>query len=291
MGRSRAENRLHYHLKNEAERLEKMIRGLGVIRTAEIGFTDIVSCLRRCTISTMSSCCVTLLMQRRMHPQMADILRASLYPTLQDGHNVLSHPSGRGISQRLFFFDHQHEETKESQSYCNSFEAEMCVHMVRYLVRQGYGQVHIAVLTPYVGQPLLLTRLVQTYLKLYVEVSEQDELLIVAVISPNSVADPTDEDPDSAAVPSARIMEATRARLRDQIRLSTMDNFQGEEAAVVIVSTVRCNTAGRCGFLKEDNGVNVMPSRAKHGMMVFGSARTVRQVGRKRRECSTPLST
>lgn len=49
----------------------------------------------------------------------------------------------------------------------------------------------------------------------------------------------------------------------------------------MIVSTVRCNKQGRCGFLKEDNRVNVMLSRAKHGMFVFGSEETIRQCGPK----------
>ena len=92
-----------------------------------------------------------------MHPEIADILRASLYPALRDGVNVDFHPAVRGLSRRVWLFDHQHEETRESgQSYRNSFEAEMCVHMVRYLVRYGYGQTDIALSAPYIDQLLLL---------------------------------------------------------------------------------------------------------------------------------------
>lgn len=37
-----------------------------------------------------------------------------------------------------------------------------------------------------------------------------------------------------------------------------MDNFQGEEAKVVIVSLVRSNENGNVGFLKASNRINVL---------------------------------
>lgn len=64
-------------------------------------------------------------------------------------------------------------------------------------------------------------------------------------------------------------------KVKDCVRLSTVDNFQGEEADVVIVSTVRNNPQGKTGFLQIPNRVNVMMSRAKHGMYVFGGATTI----------------
>jgi hypothetical protein len=63
--------------------------------------------------------------------------------------------------------------------------------------------------------------------------------------------------------------------LIDAITLSTVDNFQGEEGKVVILSTVRNNDRGSIGFLAMDNRVNVMLSRAKHGMVILGSRATV----------------
>lgn len=44
-----------------------------------------------------------------------------------------------------------------------------------------------------------------------------------------------------------------RVPLSKRCRLSTIDNFQGEEAAVVIVSLVRNNPKGRLGFLASPN--------------------------------------
>ncbi len=56
---------------------------------------------------------------------------------------------------------------------------------------------------------------------------------------------------------------------------------QGEEATVILLSTVRCNADGAIGFLRLPNRVNVMLSRAKHGMVVLGSAATLREGARR----------
>lgn len=64
-------------------------------------------------------------------------------------------------------------------------------------------------------------------------------------------------------------------KVSECVRLSTVDNFQGEESDVVIISTVRNNQIGKIGFLQIDNRVNVMMSRARHGAYAFGSRATI----------------
>ena len=60
----------------------------------------------------------------------------------------------------------------------------------------------------------------------------------------------------------------------DSVRCSTVDNFQGEEATIIVVSLVRSNTRGNIGFLKEEQRVNVLLSRAQHGMFLVGNTNT-----------------
>lgn len=55
------------------------------------------------------------------------------------------------------------------------------------------------------------------------------------------------------------------------VRATTVDNFQGEENDVILLSLVRSNTSGSIGFLGTDNRVNVALSRAKHGLFVIGN--------------------
>ena len=59
------------------------------------------------------------------------------------------------------------------------------------------------------------------------------------------------------------------------MKVVTVDNYQGEENDIIIVSLVRSNNANRIGYLKESNRVNVALSRAKIGMFVFGNASVI----------------
>jgi hypothetical protein len=88
-----------------------------------------------------------------------------------------------------------------------------------------------------------------------------------------------------------------------QIRIGTVDTFQGQEAKVVIISLVRNSGSfeegrGSIGFLKvgspitfryyrgnltvtelvqSSNRINVALSRAKHGLYILGNASNLRQ--------------
>jgi hypothetical protein len=60
------------------------------------------------------------------------------------------------------------------------------------------------------------------------------------------------------------------------VRIATIDNFQGEENQIIIVSLVRSNPKHIPGFLKVQNRVNVLLSRAKHAQYIIGNRETVR---------------
>jgi len=55
------------------------------------------------------------------------------------------------------------------------------------------------------------------------------------------------------------------------VRITVIDNFQGEENDIIILSLVRSNKQGKLGFLKIDNRVCVALSRAKIGLYVIGN--------------------
>jgi hypothetical protein len=60
------------------------------------------------------------------------------------------------------------------------------------------------------------------------------------------------------------------------LRIATVDNFRGEEAKVIVLTTVR--SGGRPGFLKTANRINVACSRARNGFYIIGNSETLRQV-------------
>lgn len=62
------------------------------------------------------------------------------------------------------------------------------------------------------------------------------------------------------------------------VRLATIDGFQGEEAKVIILSTVRSNLQDRIGFLQTTNRINVACSRARNGFYIVGNSTLLRTV-------------
>ncbi|XP_072020381.1 uncharacterized protein [Amphiura filiformis] len=57
------------------------------------------------------------------------------------------------------------------------------------------------------------------------------------------------------------------------VRVSVVDNFQGEENEIILLSLVRSNEDGSIGFLKVHNRVCVALSRARKGLFCIGNIR------------------
>ncbi|KAF8542899.1 hypothetical protein BDD12DRAFT_823277 [Trichophaea hybrida] len=214
--------------------------------------------------------------QRRMHPSIASLVRDTLYPHLQDHPDTKNHPEVTGMRKRLFWLDHtKHEDSsaKDGQmqtSKCNEYEANMVVSLVRHLSRQGpyTGKDDIAVITPYLGQ---LRKLRKKFSRTYdLVIGDKD---LEEIESAEELEGEVDLD-----MPAFPIGEAKQGCLLDGIRIATVDNFQGEEAKVIIVSLVRSNENRNCGFLKTSNRINVLLSRAQHGMYIIGDSQTSRGI-------------
>jgi hypothetical protein len=60
------------------------------------------------------------------------------------------------------------------------------------------------------------------------------------------------------------------------VRVCTVDNFQGEENDIILLSLVRSNAENKIGFLREENRVCVAMSRAKMGFYCIGNFKMLR---------------
>jgi len=60
------------------------------------------------------------------------------------------------------------------------------------------------------------------------------------------------------------------------VAITAVDNFQGEENDIIVISLVRSNRTKTMGFLAVDNRINVALTRAKHGMFVVGNSDMLR---------------
>ncbi|KAL8841355.1 MAG: hypothetical protein Q9170_000986 [Blastenia crenularia] len=215
----------------------------------------------------------SLEVQRRMHPSIAQLIRATLYPRLQDHASVSTYPQVDGMRKRLFWLDHtnkedrSHAEPVQSFSKTNSWEVEVVAALVSHLVRQGvYRNEDIAVLTPYLGQLQRLRQRLRSSFAIVVGDRDEQDLEAKGL------------EEDSSKGPTTVASNVHKTTLLNALRIATVDNFQGEEAKVVIISLVRSNDERSCGFLKTSNRINVLLSRARHGMYLIGNAHTARVV-------------
>ncbi|KAK3984517.1 hypothetical protein QBC44DRAFT_336811 [Cladorrhinum sp. PSN332] len=212
-----------------------------------------------------------LSVQRRMRPDISRLIR-TVYPQLQNHESVVNLPSVTGMRKDLFWWDHCGPESSDDnlrvKSHSNPWEVEMGVALVRHLVRQGESGADIALLTPYTKQLQEFRLALSRDFEVFLSARDQEAL----------VNDGFDPDLGDSQPEGARPKMVEKTALISKIRLASIDNFQGEEAAVVLVSLVRSNGDSKVGFLSTTNRVNVMLSRAKRGLYIIGNKQTYQNV-------------
>jgi SpoVK/Ycf46/Vps4 family AAA+-type ATPase len=218
----------------------------------------------------------TLSKQHRMRPEISTLVRSLTYPELEDAEKTQGRPDLRGFQSSVIFVSHSCPELNAVQiadrrdggaqsSKENLYEAEMVLKCVRYLGQQGYGTGDIVVLTPYLGQLFLL----------------------VNTLSKDN--DPILNDLDSHELIQAGLITPAGANIsKRNLRISTIDNYQGEESDIVIACLTRSNEAGDIGFMSSPQRVNVLLSRARNALIMIGNADTFMN-SRKGKEVWVPL--
>jgi len=204
--------------------------------------------------------------QRRMRPEVSTLIRNTLYERLVDSDTVKNLTNVAGMGKNVFWLDHENQEDAADQesrgrSKSNKWEVAMTHALVRHIVRQGvYSSKDIAVLTPYVGQLQKLRSALQNDFEIVLSDRDQETLIREG-----------HEDTTPNGTGHALLQKKAMTEL---LRIATVDNFQGEEAKVIIISLVRSNMDNKVGFLKTSNRINVLLSRAKHGMYLIGNSKT-----------------
>lgn len=231
--------------------------------------------------STVEIC--TLTKQWRMHPDIAAIPKLVTYPELENAKpaggraagGTMHFPDVAGLDQtmgRVVFVDHRGREDAadekadklEAASKTNSHEVKMVVGTVKYLLQQKeYNPSNIVVLTPYVSQLLKLKDGLSSMFKVLVGDADFAE------------ARKQFDGVKGFNVGGAESPETYKGD--DGIRVATIDNYQGEESDIIIISLVRSNPENNIGFLKEPERVNVMLSRAKICEIIIGNSETLTQ--------------
>lgn len=219
--------------------------------------------------------------QRRMRPEISTLIRETICPRLLDHDGTKNLPDIIGMRQNVFFLDHGNMEERadreiHQKSHSNNWEVDLTHALVRHIVSQGaYSSEDVAVLTPYAGQLQKLRTKMHKEFEIMLSDRDQEELALGGFNAEDVVGDTEGEERLSAGHRSLQ-----KQQISDMLRWATVDNFQGEEAKIVIISLVRRNGEGKVGFLRSSNRINVLLSRAKQGMYLIGNRETY---------CSIPM--
>ncbi|KAK3396789.1 P-loop containing nucleoside triphosphate hydrolase protein [Sordaria brevicollis] len=205
----------------------------------------------------------TLRKQHRMVPEISLFPRELTYSDLLDGPGTSGRSSVRGLQDRVIFVNHDKPEDTDrtlrerrdpgvKESKKNSHEAHILLSYIRYLGQQGYSPNQIVILTPYLGQLRVLRDLLQS--------SRQGAAL---------------GEMDNRDLIRAGLMSEAAAKVdKKPIRISTIDNYQGEESDIIIVSLTRSNNTGDIGFLSAPERLNVLITRARDCLIMIGNMET-----------------
>jgi len=227
-----------------------------------------------------------LLEQHRMHPEIAaPIMELDIYPGLTSHPQTETREKIRGIATRVCFIDHreleqQHKALKAQTdtSKSNLYEAHMCAYICRYLIQQGYKGSDITVLTTYLGQVIEINKQLSEVMKMDVDINDRDIKDLTAggidvEVQNNRGLKRTGE---KQKVSNSLASNGTTGDQENRIRVSTVDNYQGEENKIVVISLVRSNSDRQIGFLKEPERLTVLLSRAKCLEILIGNGECLR---------------
>ena len=180
--------------------------------------------------------CEMLNVQHRMRPEIATLMK-HIYNDLENHESVEKYEDIKGMKKNMFFINHKYmeESSNQSHSHVNGHEAKFLVALCRYLLQQGYKADQIALLTTYTGQMYAIRDCLQ-----------EEDAIRESLRAEN--------DPSVGGV-----------------RVTTVDNFQGEENDIILLSLVRSNKDEKVGFIKIVNRACVALSRARKGFYCIGN--------------------
>lgn len=147
-------------------------------------------------------------------------------------------------------------DRKLLSGFCNHTEVALCKAVVDMLLRLGVPNSGIGVTSPYVMQVHMLQKALQHSFE-GIDGGKNNVLK-------------QGETEKQFAGKETNIVKSS---------VMTIDSFQGQDKAVMVVSLVRSNAEKLCGdLLKDSRRINVALTRAKHKVVVIGDSSTVTEV-------------
>ena len=210
----------------------------------------------------------TLTRQGRMRHEMSLPL-TTVYDTYESNPAAIAGLAPLRCTNKSFFvlahteFEERHKgaaPAAPSTSHVNKYEVGAVAKLVAHLVAQGVKPKDVAVLATYKGQ-----------------VAELRTKLAAVVGDAGHARLPVLRRVDDASDPPETVEWGS-------VRVATVDQFQGDEADVVVVSLVRSNPENNAGFVASRNRMTVAFSRARRAAFYLGNFEMLRSVSRPWRE-------
>jgi superfamily I DNA and/or RNA helicase len=89
---------------------------------------------------------------------------------------------------------------------------------------------------------------------------------------------PAEDRPEIAVLtPYKKQVGLVRTLVPSDVKVSTVDGFQGREADFIIYTSVRSNFSNDIGFLDDRRRLNVAWTRAKYARVLIGDKRTLKE--------------
>jgi len=134
----------------------------------------------------------------------------------------------------------------------------MIVALISHLVHQEtYEKNNIAVLTSYLRQLQKIKQRLRSSFEIVIDDRDLQNLKILSLKD------------DSSKITTESEINMQKTILLNALKVATVDNFQREEAKVIVISLIRSNEKRKCEFLKTLNRINVLLSRARHDMYML----------------------
>ena len=205
----------------------------------------------------------SLQMQNRMREEFADLL-LDIYPNLKSNTSrVKNNISPSCVAKSMYFWTHSNPEIAE-RSYKNEAEAQRAIKLALFFIQQEYKPSQITILGAYQGQVSLLRKMMRKAEGEHKSVFEKHKNFTgQEKVDEKETSSPDNHDSDD------------KDEQEERVQIQTIDNYQGDENDIVIVSLVRSNNRGRVGFLNTLNRRCVAQSRARCGMYFVGDKHTL----------------
>ncbi|CAG5118745.1 unnamed protein product [Candidula unifasciata] len=169
-----------------------------------------------------------------MRPEISTLLvLPELYPDLKDHDDVKRYPDVLRVNGNVCFIQHGEHDSQEqdTSTFTNKFEAEFVIGLCEYILLQGQFK------------------------------AEQ-----ITILSPYAGQIHFIKNQMQTLARSHKTADKLKG-----VKISSVDNYQGNENDIILLSLVRSNEDNEIGFLKANNRICVALSRAKIGLYVVGN--------------------